>query len=260
MPLTLAMLNQIFTVETIMVARKDFIFWNELDPLKPVLQRAEKANLNVIPIIEEGEIEEVLWFDTPHTKRPLTSERFLPISATIPDVIECFDRHHKQYAHSTSPNYVFVQDDEDVVVGIVTPSDLNKLPARTYFYNLLAKLEMTFAQVIRDYYGNDQSALLKVMPRERAADVVDALRRADLEIDVVHFLYLTDLFKIVDDENDLQSQMGLKDAEIAALHDLRAMRNDTMHPVRIMLDNQQGITDLHRHVQQMVTLIEELEG
>lgn len=85
------------------------------------------------------------------------------------------------------------------VSGIVTPSDLNKQAGRTYFYLLVAAVEMNLAERVRGHFS-DQENVLALLSDERVSDIRERLageQRDDVASDIVAALNLSELLKIV---------------------------------------------------------------
>lgn len=134
--------------------------------------------------------------------------------------------------------FLFVIDGH-AIVGIVTPSDLNKQPGRTYFYLLVAELELSVAERVRQYFP-DQSAALACLPATRRGQVHDRLAAAsrdDVIADAVAAMDLTDLLVIVKKTDALRLAFG--DYSATRWHKevcgpAVALRHDVMHTVRTL--------------------------
>ena len=128
--------------------------------------------------------------------------------------------------------FLFVVDRNEVV-GLVTPSDMNKQPGRVYFYLLIADLEVLAAQAIRTSYTNQEDALSKLSrdQRRKAARLLAAQRDGDVEADAVAVLDFGDLLAIIGATPELRSIFAPAIAEQwdARSRELRRLRNDVMH-------------------------------
>lgn len=128
--------------------------------------------------------------------------------------------------------FLFVVDRIEIV-GLVTPSDLNKQPGRVYFYLLIADLEVMAAQAIRKSYPNQEHALSKLSrdPRRKAERLLTAQRDGDVEADAVAVLDFGDLLAIIGGTPDLRSMLAPALAEQWDVRSraLRRLRNDVMH-------------------------------
>ena len=123
------------------------------------------------------------------------------------------------------------------ITGFFLEADLNKQPARTYFYLLVASLEAGLAQLLRSWAQGDEARLLEAMPAQMRGRVVaarDEARSEDVDSDLVAFLYFSDILRLVGGTSELRSQLGARSA-----HDwhgqtsrLVGLRNAVMHPTR----------------------------
>ena len=101
------------------------------------------------------------------------------------------------------------------VSGFVTPSDLNRHPARAHFYLLLADLEMALARLVRGHFADLDDALALLHPQSQgvvrarfAADV-----KNDVETDVVTGMDLSHLLRVVGLTAELRARLGAHDEE-----------------------------------------------
>jgi hypothetical protein len=141
-----------------------------------------------------------------------------------------------------------------VITGIVTPADLNKAPARTFFYNLIAELEMVIASLVEDCFKNRQYEISRLLSSERKQDIEDAVTEmveTDREIEIIHLLYLSDLVKILRKEESLRKSLDFESSsqvknELGSLVDLR---NDLVHPVRLILGEKRDVAKLYEQIQ-----------
>jgi CBS domain-containing protein len=82
---------------------------------------------------------------------------------------------------------LFVLDGRQVT-GFFVEADLNKQPARTYFYLLVASLEAGLARLLREWAGGDEARLLAATPRlvrDRAIKAREEARGEDVGNDHV---------------------------------------------------------------------------
>jgi hypothetical protein len=146
------------------------------------------------------------------------------------------------------------------VSGFVTPSDLNKHPARAHFYLLLADLEIALASLVREGFTdlNDAVDLLypasqKVVRKRFAAD-----RRHRVETDLVAGMDLSHLLRIVGLTAALRARLGADDQETwdRWTGGFRSLRNAVMHPTLEFLGPTRGLADLVRAETTIRTLLQ----
>jgi hypothetical protein len=134
--------------------------------------------------------------------------------------------------------FQFVVEGESIG-GIVTPSDLNKQAGRSYFYLLLAELEMEMAERVRAGFP-DQEDVLTVLPAGRADGIRKRMgeeRRDDVLPDVISALDLTDLLNLVKRSDVLAAALGSRSASAfdrEVLRPITDLRHRVMHTVRTM--------------------------
>ena len=125
------------------------------------------------------------------------------------------------------------------ISGVVTRADLGKPAARTYFYLLLAELEMELAQVLRELELADDSILaaLGSEPRRRAQELADRLQAQDAYVDLVACLSLQDLVQVAGKHGLRQALQSTGRSWQRTSKNLSALRNDVMHPGRKFASN-----------------------
>ncbi len=85
--------------------------------------------------------------------------------------------------------------------GFFVEADLNKQPARTYFYLLVASLEAGLARLIREWTRSDEARLLGAMParvRDRALKARADARIEDFDADLVSYLLFSDILRVIE--------------------------------------------------------------
>jgi predicted RNase H-like nuclease/CBS domain-containing protein len=146
--------------------------------------------------------------------------------------------------------FLFVLDGH-AITGFVTAGDLNKQPGRTYFFLLLADVEMRLADLVRHRHRGPPAELLALLVDERAEEVRDqhaAAQAADREPDVVAYFNLADLLRVVARDPDLLGVLGLpsRQAWKALTSSFPELRNAVVHGVRDLVDGQRGPSELLR--------------
>jgi CBS domain-containing protein len=141
--------------------------------------------------------------------------------------------------------------------GFVVAADLNKQPARTYFYLLVASFEAGLADVVRSWAGAVEERILEELTtaqRRRATAARTAARHEDVDADLVAYLYLSDLLRIVGRVPELRRAVGATSGRGWARRtgSLNELRHAVMHPTRDLLDRQRPLgrlieleTELH---------------
>jgi hypothetical protein len=242
------LLEQVFTVETIMTPRNQLLAWDGSAALDTLWQQAANLKIDTIPVTDHGQIIGILRRGETETS-PLTPDWLISRDTSIPHLLEVFA------AKKQPCLFVFHRQE---IIGIVTPADFNKLPARTYFYNLLAELEMLIASRAREHFGQTQDVILTLLDRQGELEALKThMAESDLEIDIIHTLNLSDMVNVICKVDTMRERLGFPSRKQVEkqLNGLVHLRNDIMHPVRLILDDYQGIDKLNERVQRALALL-----
>jgi hypothetical protein len=254
--LTWGLLRQVFTVETLMTPRQDLLTCEEGAARSSVCDEARRRRYDLVPFTREGRIAGVLRVDggEPET---LTDRWLVSRDTPIPDLLSLF-------LESGRPGFlVFWRQD---VVGLVTPADLNKLPARVYLYNLIGEVERALALRIRHHFAGDAGKLFGVLSAKRGQELeahLALLAEGNVDVDPMQLLRLSDLINIAAKHEALRLELGFpsRRALETALGGLNDLRNRTMHPVRPLLQRiPEDLERLQRYGQQAGEVLRRLEA
>lgn len=254
-PLTWELLERVFTAETVMTPRKEMLTWERGGDLSTLRSEAKQRRFDLIPVTEHSRIVDVLCVDA-EAPEPIIDQWLVSRDTGIPDLLALF-------AQSGRPGFlVFHRQD---VIGLVTPADLNKLPARVYFYNLIGELELALAGCIRNHFVGDPGGLIQTLGEKRQQnldDQVGKLIEGHADVDPVQLLCLSDLVNIVAKREELRVELGFSSRRAAesVLNGLVCLRNDTMHPVRPLLERiPEDVQKLHARVEQARDVLRRLK-
>ncbi len=251
---SLELLNQVFTAATIMTPREELLTAEVGSIGESVLAIARARNYDLIPILENGQIVGLFWTQS-REMEPLTSRWLVSGDTSIPHLLGVL-------AESDLPALLLLYGQD--VIGMVTPADMNRLPARVYIYNLIAALEMSLAHRIRRHFAGDPQELLRSLGEERQQKLENErnkLAEGETDVDPVQLLYLSDLVCIVEKVADLRECLGFSSRRTAekALGGLVDLRNRTMHPTRPLLEGiPEDLLKLHHRVQRAKKLMHRL--
>ena len=178
-------------------------------------------------------------------------------ATTVGDALQPLAGHYIVSAHSpmtellrwlTSDPWLLTVDGRDIS-GVVTPSDLNRQASRTYLYMLVVDLELTLAAAIRDHF-EDQSDAMELLGEAARADIeklASEARTTNLDPDLVSFMNLSNLLHIAGKTPAIRQEMFGYETRSSWKKDTGAfieIRHDVMHPVRPLLNDQDGIERL----------------
>lgn len=147
------------------------------------------------------------------------------------------------------------------IAGFVTPSDMGSPAARTYFYVLLADLEVSLAELVRFVHadeGSQRSAIAALGERQWSAYLrhEEDQKARDTFQDPVAVLSLSALLRVA---SRTEFRPWLKDRHGVGWAGLTGgmtpFRNDVMHPVRALAwATQENMASMSRKVNQVEML------
>lgn len=250
------LLEQVFTVETLMTPREDLLTWERGPDPSALRAEAKRERFELVPVTEGGRIVGVLHSETTE-EESLTDKWLVSRDTGIPDLLSLF-------VESERPGFLVFHRQE--VVGLVTPADLNKLPARVYFYNLIGEVELALAGWIRDHFTGDSDELLLTLSEGRRKEIKEresSLAEGNANVDPIQLLDLSDLVNIVAKREELRAGLRFYSRRQTerALNDIVDLRNRTMHPVRPLLERiPDDLVRLHERVEQACDALHRLRS
>ncbi len=205
-----------------------------------------ESDYDQAPVCEDGEFRGLaLRSMLEHTRArtvgrctvPLTAAVLVSAEAGLPSLLPVLAASH----------FACVLDGH-TVSGFVTPSDLNKQLARTYFFLMIASLEVLLGSLIRSTYPDLEQAL-PMLGSERAGLVRGRLMRdkkLNVALDLVAEMELTDLLRVVAGTDRLRGLFGFasRTSFLAASRHLPDLRHSVMHPTRTFLRTDRDVTAL----------------
>lgn len=237
----------------------DDAVWIELDDSIAVAQSRLGGHFDQAPVRDNGELV------------GLVVARELEGVDRIADVLHRLDDHMLESADAAVGDVIrgllpdrpmlFVVDGHQVS-GFITPSDLNKHPARFHFYLLLADLEMTLAKVVLAEFPDLRDALF-VLDR---ADQRMITRRFDrdanarVESNLAAAMDLGHLLIVAYTSERLRSALSEDDflTWVPCVEVLVELRNAVMHPTLAFIGPGRGLTDLVKTEDRIATWLESL--
>jgi hypothetical protein len=132
------------------------------------------------------------------------------------------------------------------ITGFVVEADLNKQPARTYFYLLVASLEAGLARLLREWSSGDEARLVAVMParvRDRALNARAEARSEDADVDLIAYLLFSDILRVIEAIPEIRSRLGAQGARHwhRRTGSLVGLRNAVMHPTRELIGRERSL-------------------
>jgi hypothetical protein len=249
----------ITTIESIMTTQ--LYTWNPDEQSKEdVVKYATDKLFDTVPVRRNGRIDGLFYVSTGQIER-ITHDLLLTRDTPIPDALELLSASHH-------PALLVLYRQQ--VEGILTPSDFNKVMARSYFYNLLAQLEMRLADHVRAFYRDENQLVAIIKPndktvpqyRKKIRERSSSDERKKYALDLIHSLMLSELQDLIFKDVPFCERLGFVNLEQAqrlftGIND--EFRRKVMHPTRPLLSDTIGIEQLSQYFHQVVELINLLE-
>jgi hypothetical protein len=147
---------------------------------------------------------------------PLDNATIVSAESAIPRVLQLLGRH----------NFVFTAD-SDGIAGFIVPSDLDRHSVRSYFYLLIAGIEMLLSEIVKSMVPEDD--IIATMRPSMQRRYGQALEK-DSEAHPVEYLYIGELVKLFLARASSKDASLWDDASIQRLHAVENFRNTVMHP------------------------------
>jgi hypothetical protein len=154
------------------------------------------------------------------------------------------------------------------ITGFFLQSDLNKQPARTYFYLLVAGLELGLAQRLRAWTGGVEDRVLAVMPdqtRRRVLKERESGHEDDVDADLVAYMNFSEILRLAGHIPEIRETFGVKSPE--SWDDLTSgfvrLRTSVMHPTKNLLGRERllpALASLDRSLRQLLVRLEDAGG
>lgn len=255
MPLDWQKLSGEVNVEDIMTRRADLLCLRSEKQRKEVLRKAKDGHYDIVPVEKDGEIKEVLHVDD-EKRAPIDRSWLVSGDTIIPDLVEIFS--------SPGRPALLVLKGQDIV-GLVTPADLNRIPARVFFYHLVAEFEWRLTDLVRNHPEADsKDAILAAFSSGRKKKILDRLsdrRKHNMDVGLLEVLYLWELIEFFSQRDDLCGYVGYDSADsfYADFESIgHRLRNPTMHSVGPLLRNTDDLKRIREYVQRIREVLENL--
>lgn len=231
--------------------------WNPLDKDKQTITaEAETLTYDTFPVVYDGRITHLLDINS-GDEHPINRELLISRDTPISDALTLL---------ASSPYASFLVLYGQTIQGIITPSDFNKVTARSYFYNLLAVLEMELAERTRAYYSDTNDIVTILQPsdktiaqyRKAILSRSSSTDRKTLGLDLIHSLMLGELEDLIKKDGKFRTHLGFRDElHYQTLFDgiNGSFRRKVMHPTKPLLNDAHGLVELNRWVHQTIRLI-----
>jgi len=222
--------SPIITVKSIMTPKEELITCSEDVPIDKLREEATQHHFDVIPLSQNGKIDQ-FYFVHRNSIMDITRDWLISLDTTIEDLIQLF-------VDTNKPAFFVIQKQE--IVGIVTPADLNKIPSRMYFYNLVGELEVELVGILRDHFNMKEKLLLESLRESTREQIIrehNQLKAGNAEVDIFQLLYLSDIFRLINTNDDLREKLKIptRSQGEKLFQGIDRLRNQIMHPSRFLI-------------------------
>jgi len=239
-----------------MTPREEMVTQKENASIAQIRALAHDNHFDVIPLTDKNNKIVKLYNFQEDKVEELIRDWLISRDTTTPDLLEYF-------VNSKKP--AFFVFSKQKVVGIVTPADLNKIPARVFFYNLVGVLEIALVNLLKEYFGNDETLFLKSLTktiRDKILQKYEELKSGNTEIDIFQQLYLSDIVKIICGNIRLRELFKIHSRQKCEklLNGIVDLRNQVMHPSRFLIQKlPDDLLRLNKRVQRLNSILEEVQ-
>ena len=245
-----------YTVLDIATPLEDLTCWRVNEPRDVVVKSAIAHNLTYIPVLDEKGLDGIISRDdlaAGARPLPLTADWLLATDTSILEVIRLF---------AQQPGRVFLVLQASAVVGLVTPADLNKIPARASVYLLVAHFEIELARLLRLVLGGDEDFRPFFTASRWERLQADRVRQArgDVELELLQMMDLGDITDIARKHDGVRDLLGFaSNSQCRKAMDLQGVRNRISHPTRPLIERREDIVELNDACRRLADLHRRIE-
>ncbi len=229
-------LRKLYTVEFIMTPYESLTFWDLEGLNASCITDDGKLKFDVIPVKKDGQITGVKTALSDGKIQPLKMDWLITHDMPISELVELFVSTQK-------PGFLVYKYHD--IIGIVTPADLNKLPARTYIYTLIGDVELKLSELIRSEPELNEGKILTTISKARSRNIkcrINKMLEQNVDVDIIELLYLSDMLTIIKKTESLRKSLGFTSMNqvkqgLSGINDLRTC---TMHLVKPLLEKMPG--------------------
>jgi hypothetical protein len=186
-------------------------------------RRLSQQRFDQAPVVSQGRI--VGWVLTSRLPEdrtvnsvmtPLDNSAIVSAESSIPRVLQLLGRH----------SFVFTAD-TDGLAGFIVPSDLDRHAVRSYFYLLVAGIEMLLSELVK--FATPEEGIIVTMRPSMRKRYWQAHEK-NSEAHPVEYLYLGELVKLFLATSFGRDEHLWDDTSIQRLIAVQKFRNTVMHP------------------------------
>jgi hypothetical protein len=238
-------------VQVDLIATYDLVTCRCDDRCADILEDEGRARYDQFPVLDEDRVVGVLERDVQWGRGTLVRDVMRPLDDSVLVASSAGVLSYIRMA-AESPYHLVVK--EERIRGIVTPSDLLKLPVRLVLFALITHLESTMAELIARRFPNEEwRRYLSEGRRQKIDEMQQRLKDRGLDSDLVLLTELRDKRDIVAKGIVPCEQQSAFKEELQGLGELR---NIVMHSNNYLTD----LRYLRSQVEAALRWIDWLEG
>ena len=176
--------------------------------IEELFRRTDYADFDQLPVAEGNRIVGIVERSNPKVRRPLDDS-----------VLVAADNPLSNFIRTISQQPYRLVVDGTAITGIVTWSDLLKLPVTVLAFSLVAQLELAMNFRIEEKYGEEAGWISSIKKKERKSGRLCKLQKENLALSVLELADFAHKAKVLreqlsanrDFERDLKSLKSLRD-------------------------------------------------
>jgi hypothetical protein len=240
-----------------MTKRDDMMYFEE-EQKNEIIEKAKENNYDFLPRGSKDSITGVfLVNEKEEPKRELNRDWLLSISTTIPQLLNIF----LEDVEKGHPGHFVIRGKK--IEGLVTPSDLNRIPVRVYIFNLVAEIEFLMIETI-ERICDDTRSLIKYLSQEHQKNIEERLKvneRGNADVPAIHHFNFSDLIMVIQKDDTIRELFDYKSKTQAknSLGFIVKVRNRTVHQSRPMVgDVKTDVKKFHKIFEKIIRLKDKL--
>lgn len=213
-----------FNARHIATDLKDATTVDQDEPGIAARERLARQRFHQAPVVSHGRI--VGWVLTDRLSEdqsvdsvmtPLDGSAIVSAESAIPNVLRLLARQ----------NFVFTAD-ADGIAGFIVPSDLDRHSVRSYFYLLLAGIEMLLSEIVK--YAVPEGKIIAAMGSEKQQYRYRQAHGKNTEAHPVEYLFIGELVDLFLATSYGKDPSTWDDTSTRQLRKVEGFRNSVMHP------------------------------
>lgn len=246
---------RLFTVSTIMTPREE---WDTITLDELTSKGKENLKFDATPIEDKGNIESFVLKDNPKKAQDITNDWTIPFDRTIPEYIAALIE--------TKKPVMFINQEQDLI-GLITPADLNKIQTRPFIYYLIGEFEIGLSQYIRKISKLTPTDILNSLSEKRKKEVIKEAEKlikqnVNVDNDYIEFLNFSEIVKIAENLPILRKDLGFpsKKQFTKFTGGIVDLPNFVSHNVRPLIrDKYNSIKQLKDRLSRIETILEKFD-